>query len=528
MSSGIDISRTGVRICQARSGTGSIAIDGAAYLPYGRPVEDRLEGFLENADQLDLPRNLVQVGVSGKNLNMRYMTCPASDPVQIERMVSMEVEQFAGTHKQEGLEYSYHILGAADENNQYPILIGLLRGNWLERLDGGMKKQGVRLEACVPDSIAYYQAFDEVASYDENNYSTDGLVLLANIGYNTIDSVLLRDGTIVSARNSTGGITTITDQITEESETEESGYRKLWQHVQGEGKFEEEFREDMKGGISALGTRVYSAYNYFQREFSELPDQPDSLYISGEGARIPDVRQELQEHLQVNVQTFDPTSACDLSALPEKEQSLFRSGGPEWSVPLGLALSIDRERGQFLKFTTSGAERREKWWHQEFPALAGMVIVMLAILVFGTRKYMVTQPVVERKKSFEQRLEDLNKREERQKEIQEQLASFRRESQRIRNLQMAGASVLETLKQIPLYQPDEVRFTNLSLDVKENSPPDIILDGFIEKDVRQAIPIMNKFRDKLNKQTEFSVSRQDRPMGGAGKTKFSFRLTYNP
>ncbi len=81
-----------------------------------------------------------------------------------------------------------------------------------------------------------------------------------------------------------------------------------------------------------LASEIESSINYFA---SRNEQQPDTLVLSGIGARVRGISGHLQRRLQLSVRTQNPFTHL---ALPDKRMGAERSDGPEFAVALGLAL----------------------------------------------------------------------------------------------------------------------------------------------------------------------------------------------
>ena len=140
-----------------------------------------------------------RIGISGREVNVRYTRVPAVPDWQLRNLMRFEVQEISD---QSGAEVAsdFNLLPRPPEiDGEDVVLLAMSRETLLDEHHSGLAAAGGTLDAFSPASIALYNAFVRYGVVQ------DDTVLVANIGHETTDVVLVRGADLLFARNLSGG-----------------------------------------------------------------------------------------------------------------------------------------------------------------------------------------------------------------------------------------------------------------------------------------------------------------------------------
>ncbi len=156
-----------------------------------------VEGW--NGIELPFKPGLSRVGITGRDVNVRYTRVPRVPDWQLRNLMRFEVEEI-GEQSGSGVASDFNLLPELPEiEGEDVVLLAMARESLLEEHADGLAAAGGKAQAFTPNSIALYNAFLRYGVVQ------DETVLLANIGHDNIDVVLLRGPDLVFTRNLSGG-----------------------------------------------------------------------------------------------------------------------------------------------------------------------------------------------------------------------------------------------------------------------------------------------------------------------------------
>ncbi len=519
MGTGIAIDQTGIRILDAaRLSNGDVRIERAGYFPFKQPYEDWQSGFVKYQKDYTLPSGSAYIGVSGKHLSLRHVTLPARNEQELQKLVSKEVQQFAGSHQEKSLTHAFQRVPIPhSETNEVGILLGILRTEWIIQASELLKHHDLQIDACIPDAISIFETY---RCCSDSSRSSGDVIMLGWLGYNSIDVCLVRNEQLIAARNTRGGISTILDASSASASNTE-----LYQRLVGQGGRTDTGVENpeslVKSGVSRLSLRLSTAYDYFSDQFPDLPDQPDRLLICGPAARIKALPDKLSTAFGQSIDVLNPAEQVDHSNLPDHKKSAFREIGPEWATTLGLALAQDQGRQDLLLFKTPAAKDKETWWQVDLPAMVGFSFLFLCFLIYGIQSYRNNQELNSTRQNLQQELTSLRQRETTFNQKVQKSRSLHEQVTRISKIREQGLVVLEAFRQLPAVQPDQATMSSMKL--LENRT--VQVDGFVPGHVPNSLNVISRYKKNIEETTRFSVERKPREKDDGGHKQFRFLLS---
>jgi Tfp pilus assembly PilM family ATPase len=329
---------------------------------------------------LGVRANGAATSVPGRDVYYRF--APSStNPRVIEAQVRMEADEIAG---EAGKVLADYIPGA-DFDFAPSIHVALAREEIIDHYAGSLLAAGVRTGPLMPGCAALLAVW--LASGDTD---FDGVQLIAHIGEDGTDVILVREKTLLFARGVGMGVRDFIATLTPEFGGDEDSIRRiLFTQI------------DLRPSVAAdnlTGNRGIEAgqevgSRLTQQIFSTLllakgamkAPQLDArrVWLCGPGAAIPGLRELMMNRVRKTVEIFNPLAGLDLDGLDAQSAEIAESYRPALALAVGLALlqsDPSLERAEFL--STSLRKRRAFLGHSSFLYLAAAVIVAVLLPLY--------------------------------------------------------------------------------------------------------------------------------------------------
>ena len=140
-----------------------------------------------------------RVGISGRDVNVRYSRVPEVPDWQLRNLMGFEVQEIGD---QSGAEVAsdFNLLPRPPEvAGEDVVLLAMSRESLLDEHIDGLQAAGGTIDAFSPNSVALYNAFVRYGVVQ------DDTVLIASIGAESTDVVITRGADLLFARNLSGG-----------------------------------------------------------------------------------------------------------------------------------------------------------------------------------------------------------------------------------------------------------------------------------------------------------------------------------
>jgi Tfp pilus assembly PilM family ATPase len=140
-----------------------------------------------------------RVGLTGRDVNIRYTRAPRVPDWQLRNLMRFEVEEI-GEQAGAGVGSDFNLLPPLPEiEGEDVVLLAMARESLLDAHLSGLTSLGGKLDAFSPNAVALYNAWLRFGVIG------DETVLLANIGHDNVDVAIVRGPDLLFARNLTGG-----------------------------------------------------------------------------------------------------------------------------------------------------------------------------------------------------------------------------------------------------------------------------------------------------------------------------------
>jgi type IV pilus assembly protein PilM len=367
------------------------------------------------------------VGVSGRDLMIRYIPVPPVPPERLKMLVEFEIrENMAGGGSDVTSDYRpLNVSGGLSQG--IVVLAAVSKNTCLAERYAAAHAAGIAPRSVTPSAVALYRGF--IAS---NAFKAGETTFLLDIGRENTEMAIQKDGDILFARNMTGNagdkVTAGIDGAFGIGRDRAEAYKKERAKLGLTPPEDGDKRQALvHGALREVGDAIVSAVNSGLR-FARIQTKMqqidfDRLVLSGGGARLAGLQEFLQSRLQKPVVLFDPSAAFDGSGLRGIAAEAFASTPLEMAVATGLAV-VDAQRSGFdlALVPPEEAAKREFWGRTIFGYLAGAVaLVIAATMVVRARAELVRNRAA-------------------REATERQLVSFRERAAGLKQIQVANAS----------------------------------------------------------------------------------------
>ncbi|MFT5289295.1 MAG: type IV pilus assembly protein PilM [Planctomycetota bacterium] len=279
-----------------------------------------------------------RIGVTGREVNVRYVRVPRLPDWQLRKLMRFEAAEIGG-QSDAAVASDFNVLPEIPEiDGEDVVMLCMARESLLkEHLEGITAIKG-GVDAFTPNAVALYNAFLHYGVV------MDDTVLLANIGRESTDVVLVRGADLIFARNLSGGSALFDEAIAQRFQIglDRAERFKIDEASIEPGKtFSDPNREKAARAMAApagqLLSLLQSAVMFAKSQIKLSSLKVDRVLLSGGGAALEGLPEYLKGAMGVPVEIFDPFIVCDTSKLDQETAQLLDEHRMEAVIALGLA-----------------------------------------------------------------------------------------------------------------------------------------------------------------------------------------------
>ena len=261
--------------------------------------------------QADFKLGATRIAASGREVNVRYTRVPGVPDWQLRNLMRFEVQEIGD---QSGAEVAsdFNLLPRPPEiDGEDVVLLAMARESLLDGHSEGVEVAGGSVDAFSPASIGLYNAFARYGVVE------DDTVLLANIGHETTDVVLVRGADLVFARNLTGGSGLFDEALVQRlqlssarAEATKMDHVDLTpgaRHATAEG---EKATRAVMAAAGQLTSLLQSAVMFCKSQVKLSGLKVDRVLLCGGGAALRGLPSYLSAGMGVPVELFDKIDAA--------------------------------------------------------------------------------------------------------------------------------------------------------------------------------------------------------------------------
>jgi type IV pilus assembly protein PilM len=303
-------------------------------------VEHKARDLAEawEASELDFKPQNARIGLTGRDVNIRYTRVPRVPDWQLRKLMRFEVEEIGG---QSGSEVAsdFNVLPPiAEIEGEDVVLLAMARESLLETHGDGLASIGGTLDAYAPNALALYNAWLRYGVIE------DDTILLACIGRDNLDVILVRGPDLLFARNLSGGSKLFDDAIAERmgvSADKAESLKREMANLEPGARYRDANHEKVSraclGAAGGLLSLLQSTVMFCKSQVKLSTLRIDRVLLCGGGARLEGLAKYLSNGLSVPVELFDPFRVVDTTALAPDDAAMLEAHRLESVVALGLA-----------------------------------------------------------------------------------------------------------------------------------------------------------------------------------------------
>ncbi len=304
-----------------------------------------------------------RVGLSGRDVNVRYVRVPRVPDWQLKKLMRFEVEEIGG---QSGAEVAsdWNLLPELPEiEGEDVALLAMARESLLQAHAAGLARLGGKLDAFTPNAIALYNAFLRFGAVQ------DETVLLANIGWDNTDVVITRGPDLLFARNLSGGSRLFDDAIAQRldlSAAKAVDFKERLVDLDPAARFTDPNAERATRAAQAAAGQLLSLlqsavlFSKAQVKISGL--KLDRVLLCGGGAALKGLPRYLANGMTVPVEIFDPFRVVDTTKLSPEARDDLEDRKLESVVALGLAATASDPAAYGIEILPAALAKKRAFW----------------------------------------------------------------------------------------------------------------------------------------------------------------------
>jgi Tfp pilus assembly PilM family ATPase/Tfp pilus assembly protein PilN len=382
-SAGVDIGSSTVKLVAGEAKGNGFVLTSFAIAKNARGT---IAGGWEALAGTSLPA-AARVGLTGRDVNVRYVRVPHVPDWQLRRLMRFEAAEVGG-QSDAAVASDFNLLPEIPEiEGEDVVLLCLARESLLAEHAAGLTRARGRLDAFTPNAVALYNAFLRYGQV------MDDTVLVANIGRENIDVILVRGADLLFARNLLGGSRLFDEALIQRFgiSAEKAERIKLEETTIAPGAtFRDANQERASRALYAPAGQILSLIQSTvlfckgQLKLSTL--RLDRVLLCGGGAGLEGLTRYLNGALGVPVELFDPFVVVDATRLDGESQAELDEHRLEAVVALGLATSASDAEAYSIEILPDATRKRREFTRGTLFLIASGVILLAYLGLFAWQK----------------------------------------------------------------------------------------------------------------------------------------------
>jgi len=315
--------------------------------------------------------------VGGRDVFYRF-TPSGTDPRMIERQVQLEADELSGEH---GNVLHGHIPGA-DFDYSPVVHIGLAREAVIDHWAGCLRAMGIEGGPLIPGCAALFSAYKLSGDTD-----SEAVQMLANIGDDSTDVILVRESSLLYARTIGIGVGDFLARLVPEYGPGRDAVRNVLFN-------EIDLRPSIAADNIARNRGVEAGQEVAARLFQQITStimlakaaqkaprlDAGKVLLCGPGAGIPGLRELMMNRTRKMCEIFDPLGSVATEGTSERTRETIEAYRPALALAVGLArLNADR-KAERIEFLPASVRRRREFLNRNLFLYLAAAAVLLALL----------------------------------------------------------------------------------------------------------------------------------------------------
>jgi Tfp pilus assembly PilM family ATPase/Tfp pilus assembly protein PilN len=329
------------------------------------------------ATELEFKPLAARVGITGREMNLRYTRVPRVPDWQLRRLMRFEVEEVGGSSGA-AVASDFNLLPDLPEvEGEDVVLLAMAREDLLETHAEGLEDLGGVLDSFAPASLGLYNAWLRYGVIEEDS------VLIANIGHENVDVVICRGPDLVFARNLTGGSKlfdeSLAAQFGDSPRKAEELKKRLVNLTPGARQPDSNHEKASLAAMAPAGQllSLLQSTVLFSKGQLKIPNlKVDRVLLCGGGAALEGLCPYISQGMGVKVELFDPFRVVDTSGLSSEESDLLEEYQLESVVALGLATMASDPEAYSIELLPESVRKRRDFMGGTMFLIAAVVLAV--------------------------------------------------------------------------------------------------------------------------------------------------------
>jgi Tfp pilus assembly PilM family ATPase/Tfp pilus assembly protein PilN len=491
---------------------------------------DSIESTWESAEPGFKPV-VARVGITGREMNLRYTRVPRVPDWQLRRLMRFEVEEVGGTSGA-AVASDFNLLPDMPEiEGEDVVLLAMAREDLLETHAESLADAGGSLDSFAPASLALYNAFLRYGVIE------DDTVLIANIGHENLDVVICRGPDLVFARNLSGGSTlfdsVLATQFGVSPRKAEDLKKRLVDLTPGAQHKDSNHEKASRAALAPAGQllSLLQSTVLFSKGQLKIPNlKVDRVLLCGGGAALEGLCPYLTQGMGVSVELFDPFRVVETDGLSPEESDLLEEYQLESVVALGLATMASDSEAYSIEILPESVRKRRDLMNGTAFLIAAVVF---AIAYLGWSAMTLSSSLGELEgdvKVASRRLQDAKRTEKQTFDLQQRSAVLNEYAGDLMLTLGTGEQLARSLEALHKSLPEEFWLTNLETKVGQDKDlledkeeqPFLRIEGRAREGTRSMSVLYEQFIARLK--AELPMARIV-PQPNVRGTQFALGLT---
>ena len=427
--------------------------------------------------------------IPGKDVYYRFVEVATSSPKMVEQLVKMEAEEIGGEDAKVLADY----ISGADFDYAPAIHVALAREELIDHFANCLKHAGIETGSLITGCSALYQSY-----LISGDVETPHPLLYANIGDDTTDVIIVREGTLLYCRSIGIGVNDFITRLLPEYGGDRDAIRQvLFQQIDLRPSVAADNLSGDRGvqGGQEVASRVFQQITSTLMLAKGAMKAPKldarKIVLAGPGAAIPGLRELMMNRVRKTVEVFDPLRNIDTEGVDDQTRESLQAYRPALTLAIGLAALATDSKAERATFEPASVRRRREFMHRSlFLYLAAALVIAIVLPLY-----------ILSRNSMDEATEQLQVRQQgpigryvaASNEIPTREAARERADKRFdaaARALMPGRVSTDVLMQFSSRRPDTVRIskvelktdTNNSTGAKDFMPKSmLVMDFFIER-----------------------------------------------
>lgn len=470
----------------------------------------RLRTFLQ---EKNLRIHNAVVGISGKEINIRYLKVMTSSAVRILQIVEMEIAQI---HEKIGIDLAYQYHPLSKINQQSPstmVAIAIVHNSFLERLHHFFKQSGISIVGFVPNSFSLYTVYSQLASLWDRE-----MIYLAHISPKTLDIAICYEANLYFLRNLTIGVGTVSDTSDLNDDNENADNKPSAPEVMNVTS-----TANPTGHLHRIPDQLEASLKYAKAQLATPNLNIARVVISGPQALNSNIRELIAEGLHC------PISLLEFGDLPTQfDPNTVPLWPHNYIYALGTAYLALLYPDIPLRIQSRFQQQREQWLYRRVFEYVGVAIAVLLAII-------ATVIILQKESTYEKQVinaeehyQKLNTMAEQIKVYTEQNKQLACKAHTLQSLVMYNLETSDILSWLQQNLPEQVYLTQITIQQRSEQSTELILKmkGVVEESALDVYTVLKNFKQKLasNPRLKIRSEKDPRPMEDG---QLEFEIVFN-